>query len=339
MRVIVNGKFFAQRTTGVQRFGREVVRELLHLIEDLVVAVPKNAEIPLWLPEKNTLRGSLNGIAWEQLEFPLKVKTTYADFKVLSLCNSAPLILSNQFITIHDLAFLRHPKWFSTGFRLWYNLLIPRLAKRAQHIFTVSQFSKAELISLLQLPESRISITYNGITKSLKTADQLDGKKKIILCVGSVDPRKNLEFIVECFEQAVLSDWKLVIVGATNSNFNHVALSAAKHIELTGYISDNELNKLYQEASIFISASHYEGFGIPVIEAAVAQCNLWLSNIEVYQELFPTAGAFFSPTHEDELVSLFKSLDGNTLNAFSYQIPPEFDYHVSAKTIVEQLKK
>jgi glycosyltransferase involved in cell wall biosynthesis len=300
--IYINGRFLTQKLTGVQRYALEVTRELVKLRPQVRILAPRmNAEqIPAELRPYMQFCGRFRGHLWEQTELPRHCKGAV----LLNLCNTAPLLHKRSIVTVHDLAFLYEPAWFSKAFALWYRLLIPRICQKALQIWTVSPFSMHSLQELLQIPKERIRVLPPGVVLPHLPAQPLERKPKQILTVGSLDPRKNLSRLI----QAVLllsDDVELLIVGSAAASFSQdlgLPAQLPSRIRFTGYLSDAQLSACYTESSVFAFVSLYEGFGMPPFEALAAGCKLVLSDIPPLRENFATL-ARFTPAEDVKLLA------------------------------------
>jgi glycosyltransferase involved in cell wall biosynthesis len=297
--VWVNARFLTQQISGVQKFAIELSRELKLLYPNLRFVAPADIiheDIANELDLVTT--GKRKGQLWEQLDLPKFLKKKNSPL-LLNFCNSAPLLYKNNNITIHDLAFIENPKWFSRSFRLWYNFLIPRLCAKAKHVFTVSEFSKNELINKLNIHEDNISVIYNGLSSELinyKNNHPNNGPRKdIILSVGSINPRKNIKTLIAAFDSLSLENYELLIVGSGNASFGKEEYQVNNpKIKFLGYIEDQELWELYKTAKLFVYPSLYEGFGIPVLESLYFECPTLVADLEVYKEVYNTFELMYS---------------------------------------------
>lgn len=178
-------------------------------------------------------------------------------------------------VTIHDVAFAAYPKGFKKHETLIFNAVGKRAAQNAKHILTVSEFSKREIHKHLEVPLEKITVTYNGLDPAFKPAARKQSQTPYILYVGNLHPRKNLVRLVEAFVQLKSehkTDVRLKIVGQKawlyGDIFESVRASGLEgSIEFTGYISQEELVRTYQNATVMVYPSLYEGFGLPVVEA------------------------------------------------------------------------
>jgi glycosyltransferase involved in cell wall biosynthesis len=172
-----NGRCLVQHLTGVQRYVRELSRNL-------------SKELRTLKPDPAWAHGTC-GHLWEQLYLP-----RLCDRRLLwSPGNTGPLACENQVVTIHDASTLDHPEWFEPKFAALYGWLLPRLAWRVRGIITVSAFSKERLVSLLRVAESKIHVVPNGLSEEFrpKQASDYDGelglKAPFFLYVGFLEIR------------------------------------------------------------------------------------------------------------------------------------------------------
>lgn len=342
MIVYINARFLTQQITGVQQFAFEICRYLQCSDIDFVLLVPGGCVVPQalsHLPHK--VVGKNGGYIWEQVELPSFLKKMGSPL-LINFCNTAPLLYSNQWITIHDLAFMHHPEWFAKSFARVYRFLIPRIAKRSKKLFTVSETIKKQLHKLLNIPIQKIEILHNGIHHELlQVANNVNAaRKKYILTVSSINPRKNLQTLILAFSQADLNDYELMVVGAKNAVFGNTRLDVPKNVVFTGYLSNAELIKLYQESSLFVSLSYDEGFGIPALEALYCGCPVLLSDIPVYRECFGEVASFTSPFNVQQAASdMRKVIEQPTVAVVIEQLIKTYNYADSAKKLIKLLRE
>ncbi|KLT64010.1 glycosyltransferase family 1 protein [Pedobacter sp. BMA] len=307
----INGKFLTQPTTGVQRFAREILNELIKQpISFIVLCPPNTSPKEMVLPERFKTIGKNQGVKWEQIDLPSYLNTKEKPV-LLNLCNSAPLLYKNQVVTLHDLAFFVNPGWFSKPFSLWYRFIIPILARRSRKILTVSMFSKGEIINILKQPAEKIIVVYNSSSQLNSGHSEPVMYGEYLLFVGSLDPRKNLITLVNAFKSANQANLKLVIAGMVNKNFGLVDLDYSENIIYLGKVSDAHLAALYKNAVAFVYPSLYEGFGIPPLEAMQHGCPVLVSESSSLPEVCGDAAIYFNPHNTEELAEKIKLISEN----------------------------
>ena len=213
---------------------------------------------------------------------------------------------------------------FGVLFRLLYKIVLLRAAKKSLHIFAISEYTKHQLIKRGVAPE-KISVYYQGpgIEPALLQQPQPllprihDTSKPYILCVGSLQPHKNLRGVLEMFGmlREKRDDIDLVIVGRPQKNFSEIGIPEADMrqpgVILTGYVSDKELASLYQNAAVFLFPSFEEGFGLPVVESFYAGCPVVTSNCSCLPEIAGDAALLVDPHNSEEMLQAVESVIGN----------------------------
>lgn len=220
--------------------------------------------------------------------------------------------------TIHDICFEHYSDIFSRKEYLRQKLLIPYAAKHSEKVFTVSEFSKKDIMSNYHLPEEKLTVVYNAVSDSFRhlNAEELNGKElrdrfetgeeDYLLCVGNLQPRKNLQRLIKSYRKfRAESDAKikLVIVGKKAWLYDSILKEALqdKDIILTDYVSENDLVRLYNCAKAFIYPSYFEGFGIPPLEALACGVPVAVADNTSLPEVVGEAGVYFNPFDEDEI--------------------------------------
>jgi glycosyltransferase involved in cell wall biosynthesis len=297
--IIINARFLTQPISGVQRFAIEISKELKKSGCPIVFLTPKNIiqhELAKELDAK--VLGILSGHLWEQIE--LQTYVLYKRAFLLSFCNTAPLFVKNQIITVHDLSFKIHPEWFSKQFSTFYNFMIPAICANAKAIITVSNSSKKELHDILGISNDKISVVYNAVASIFEDKqDEKDINSPIdgdyVLTVSSHHPRKNYKRLIEAFKLINNKNLKLCIVGNVNKHFSDVDIEVDENVIFVQNLDDLELKNYYRHASLFVFPSVYEGFGIPIIEAMQFNVPVCVSDIPVFHEICGDNAAYFDP--------------------------------------------
>jgi glycosyltransferase involved in cell wall biosynthesis len=163
-------------------------------------------------------------------------------------------------VTVHDLAVLRHPETFNRWTRTYSPRVVPRVLRAARRVIAVSEFTRRELVELLGVPESKIRVVPNAVEEEF-TREGPSAEGEYVLAVGTLEPRKNLDRLVEAVGRA---DIELRVVGARGWGGVEVGGNGVRWL---GEVTDTELARLYRGALCVAYPSLYEGFGIPVLEA------------------------------------------------------------------------
>lgn len=302
--IVVNGRFMVHCMTGMPRHAWELVHRLgdrLHVITP-----------------RRKLRGLL-GHLWEQVVLP-----KYSRGRLLwSPGGTGPLAVSRQVVTIHDIASLEHPEWFTPTYAAWHNWLVPKLARRVLHIITVSYFSKQRLIDLVGVPPEKVTVIYNGVSShftpqpptAIAAVRQTLGipTPYYVLFLGTRDPRKNLVRVLEAWKlltPTLSQEIWLVIAGGedpTVFRYSHLA-ELPTRVYITGYVKDEFLPALYSGALAFVFPSLYEGFGLPPLEAMACGTPVVGANTTSLAEVIGDAGILVDPYDSGAIASALQNL-------------------------------
>ncbi|MDO4190519.1 MAG: glycosyltransferase family 1 protein [Bacteroidales bacterium] len=311
MTLLVNGRFLTQQATGVHRFAYEICRAFTEQGIDFTILVPnallcQNAKI-----FKLRRVGHTQSHLWEQVELPWYVHRHYRGAVLLNLTGLSPIVYSNSITTIHDLSFLENPHWFSFAYRCWYRLMTPISAKRAHHIFTVSEFSKQEIERRLHIKSEKITVVYNAVSEKIEpqTTNNHTGEK-YLLAVSSIEPRKNLLRLLQAFKKVEDSQLRLYVVGAKHKVFAEVNTKQIDNdrVVFTGYLTPEQLYAYYANACVFAYPSLYEGFGIPVLEAMHFGCPVLASDIPPLHEVANDSALYCNPYDVDDIAEKLNRL-------------------------------
>ena len=304
-RIYVNGRFLTRPITGVERYAYMICKTLVEMGTDFTIICPNSPLMSCYdvsnLPIVHYGFGRSH--LWEQFVLPFYF-IGKKDYVMFSFTGLGTILLRNKIMTIHDLSFLDNPQWFSKGYYWWYKLMTPLAVRTSKHIITVSEFSKKEILRFYPfIKEENISIAYNAADEKFFHFQSHDSvpAKPFALTVSSLDPRKNFGRLIEAFKD--IKECPLFIVGSHNRIFTQEGnMTATKDtIHFLGRVSDEELVRLYNQATCFIFPSLYEGFGLPVIEAMKCGCPVLVSDIPVLREVCGEAAIYFDPYHIEDI--------------------------------------
>ncbi len=211
-------------------------------------------------------------------------------------------------LTIHDMTFERFPQEV-----LVYDKTIQnkrRLVSEADHIIAVSENTKKDIVDILGISPSKISVVYHGYKPIAEPAPQLFDQ--YILYVGERKGYKNFMPWLDAIRPLLSADSKLKVV-CTGSPFTQAELSQFTEWGIAGRIvhisaNDAQMASLYRYALCFVYPSLYEGFGIPILEAFTNGCPVCLSDASCFPEVASDAALYFNPNDADSMYSTIKEL-------------------------------
>lgn len=307
MTLLLNGRFLTRPPTGVDRVAAELVTAFLARSDapPLACLVPRHGPQagrghPDALLARARLSGSaLSGQLWEQLALPREA----AGQTLLSLCNMGPLALRRQAVMIHDAQAFTQPQAYSRAFRSWYQAMQPRLARRAQLVLTVSEFSAAELEQLGVVPRGKARVVPNGADHILRVQPDPQvlaqfglEEQGYFLAIGSLAAHKNLKMLIGAAGARPRGAPPLVIAGGGNARvFGAAGLEESGSVRLLGRISDAQLRGLYENALALAFPSLTEGFGLPPAEAMMCGCPVIASARAAVPEVCGSAARYADP--------------------------------------------
>lgn len=264
--------------------------------------------------------------AWEQLILPIQVKKFRIEL-LHSLGYVQPLCLPcKSVITIHDLNFAHIGNLMTPLRRKVLQIFVPLSAKTADHIITVSKFSKKQIVELLGIPPEKVTVIYNAPKYPPSRVAEIKELKQrygitlpYILALSSPSPHKNIDNLVKAFfliKERGHRELKLVLAGKlpkTKSKLDILVQSSKwkRDIIITGYVPDEVLAGLYKNAEAFVFPSLYEGFGIPILEAFQYGTPVACSNRAAIPEIAGNAAVYFDPTNVEEIAEVLDRLLGD----------------------------
>ena len=297
-----------------------------------------------------TKESGLKNILWHQWLFQKLLKKYKCDIAyipnfTLLLRKTIPTI-----VTIHDLIEYNVPDKFSKA-RMFYRKQVcdPLMAKKSNHILTVSKSSYKDIISYLGVKPSKLTLTLNATDRNVFKKYSKEKiipaikkynleYKKYLLFVGTIDfPGKNIKTIIEAFfnlrSKNELNGIKLVIIGKNGFNskviYDFVNASPFKdEVIFTGYLNDDDLPKYYAGATIMLYLSLFEGFGLPVLEAMSCATPVICSNTSCFPEIVEELDVKVPPTDVNAVEEKILKILSNTIY---YEILSQRCYEKSLK--------
>ncbi|MDD4332767.1 MAG: glycosyltransferase family 1 protein [Patescibacteria group bacterium] len=281
----------------------------------------------------------------EQIMLPFLIWREHVSLMHFTHFN-VPILTPVKFVvTIPDLILTKYPTqrastlspWLYKLKNLFYKIVIWTAVKRAKKIIAVSKYTEEDIIKQFKVKPKKIVMIYEGTTfpsppvqylssSSLRSDTPLlirrgdggEGGKRFILYVGNAYPHKNLEMLIKILPKLRerFSDLKLVLVGKEDYFYKRVKDYARglrlfkddedSPVNFPGFVPDEDLKFLFQNASAYVFPSLYEGFGLPPLEAMSQGCPVVSSDRSCLPEVLSEAAIYFDPENEDDMIKKIK---------------------------------
>jgi len=291
---------------------------------------------------------SINRPNVRQIHFPMKGRAVDPIFNFLKINHSIfygnvdiffvpdftyPIIGKETMIySIHDLCFIKFKEFFSEDILRVLNFYIDRGIKRADHIVTVSESSKRDIIEIFNYPEERISVIYEGYeiggrggevySDEIGSGGVREGGRYILI-VGTIEPRKNHIGLLRAYKVLIDRGYDIGLVIAGRRGWESEKIyEEIKGFEPSGRVkiyldvSDDILRDLYKNAFIFVYPSFYEGFGIPPLEASSYGLPVICSDVSSMPEVMGDSALYVNPYEPEDIADkMMMVIDDSQLRA------------------------
>ncbi|MGC1853829.1 MAG: glycosyltransferase family 1 protein [Candidatus Aquirickettsiella sp.] len=340
MNIILNGQSLQYPLTGIGCYTRYLLRGLQkHKRINQLIAFPEIPQLCKINKKKFIFQSNVKKIikffpgtyaalnSYRNLKFRQKTHVLVGqNFIYHEPCYILRPYLGPKICTVHDLSHIRYPDYHP---KQRVNFLLDNLPgsiSEADHIITVSKSIRNEIIDLFNVSPIKVTCVYHGVSKLFKVRPFIDVKsvltiyglheKSYLLSVGTLEPRKNLERLIQAFKQLSEQQRKkypLVLVGIKGWNTCRLekltrSLIKKQQLYCLGYVPKADLPYLYSGAYGFIYISLYEGFGLPLLEAMASGIPTLASDQSAMLEVVGNATMLVNPFDIDRIVDKLKQL-------------------------------
>ena len=326
MKIGINARFLPQPYTGIGKYSYNLLSALSQLdeVNQYFLFTPQLVDFPLpdnfrqiRVPEKDFASPGLRKAHWEYHLIPKEMKKWEVDMAhFLYLSNPLMKLGIPTIVTVHDMIPWRLPEYNEHFRSKLYHLHAKWALKRADHIITVSEFSKSEIKKIVKIEDKNISVTLlaPSITHQDDMPPGLSLRRKFLLYVGGYDSRKNVPMLLIAYQKFIANYYPidLILVGGKGKGLEDYITDAFTQkvadrfpvkpkgkIIFTEPLQDSELSAMYRQALALVHPSSYEGFNLPLVEAMKHGLPLVISDIPVNHEVAGDAGFYVNPKSED----------------------------------------
>lgn len=335
MRIAIDATPAAIQHAGVGRYTRELLRALMELPGDdrydLLVAASQ-PQVDALLDElppgqeravrRLPLPNRLVTIAWQRLRLPLPVESLVGSFDVFHGPDFVlPPSRRPRVVTIHDLSFRRVPQFAEPRLVAYLNTVVPRALLAADRIIAVSAAVAAEIAEDFPAVRDRVVAIPNGVRTVPSERIETVPSRPSILFLGTIEPRKGISTLIDAVRRVRHTNPEIQLVIAGRIGWRADAIIAdirlAQQEGLVQFLEapdDRRVATAFQEATVFAFPSHYEGFGLPILEAMAHGVPVVTSDLSVLRETGGLAASYVATDDAEALaVAIIELLDDGQL--------------------------
>lgn len=306
----VDGWFFTQRVSGIQRYAIELLAALDPIIPPgtLELVLPEGARCPAYQNIRVVPWGQASP-RWEQLDYPRYLAK--AGRRWLCMCNVIPLAAPAACRGIavwHDVCYRARPDFYRDPRGLasaaWHRLQYRAIAARARRIVTVSEFSKSEIQRYYSVAPDRIKVIYNAWQQMQRIAadERIFAKApqlrrgEYYFSMANLLKNKNFPWVLRAAKAAPGSVFAIAGGGSLRAEAEALGLADLPNVRYLGYVTDGEAKALMANCRAFLFPTLYEGFGIPPLEAiACGAPRVIVSDTPCMREIYGPHAAYLDP--------------------------------------------
>lgn len=366
MRIGIDARLSYHQPAGISRYTWYLLRALAQLNQhdEFVVFQHRKHRVPL-IDQANFHRSTLFAPVHHRAEqFLLPVELFWQSLDLIHSTDFIPPLYSPipAVITVHDLAFFHWPNFLTKDSAAYYGQ-IDRAVRHARHIIVPSENTKQDLIGILGTPDKKISVIYEAANPSFiplaieparrAVAAKFKIPPQYILFVSTIEPRKNVNGLLHAYrylrDKYNIGDTGLVLAGSPGWLYEETMtlvkkLALEKETFFVGRVTDEDLHQLYVGARCHVHPAHYEGFGLPPLEAMACGTPTIVSNVSSLPEVVGDAALLVNPNDSEEIaVAMHRLLSDDALHAELREKGLKrascFSWETAAKSTLEVYRK
>ena len=306
----MDGSFFAQRISGIQRYSIELLAALDAIVPAglVEIVVPQGVKTPAYTNIKVVPFGTCKGLAWQQLDYPCYLKRRSA--KGLATCNVIPWFGFTGIAVVHDVCYRARQDFYRDTRRdrlsaAWHCLQYRRIAQKAERIITVSEFSKAEIHKYYGVPLEKMDVVYNAWQQMQRIApdESIFARHpqlkpgQYYFSMANLLKNKNFPWVLRAAGAKPDAVFAIAGGGSLAAEAERLGLADLPNVLYLGYVSDGAAKALMAHCKAFLFPTLYEGFGIPPLEAAACGApQIIVSDTPCMREVYGPCAAYIDLT-------------------------------------------
>jgi len=357
-----------QQQAGIGRLTRDLATAVVTEGHDheFVLVGPLGSPAPAWAAVNPQVRWvtlplptRATGALWHRLKLPAPVEWITGPVDVFHATDYlAPHCRkARQVVTVHDLSFLRHPEYAEPKLARFLASTVPEAVRRASLVLADSAFTRDEVVSLLGVPSAKAVVVYGGVSTHFQPPEDARQAAEVlarhglsepyVLFLGRLEPRKNIGALLTAYK--LLVDRRkdrgvLAIAGGRGWLYEPIFRLASElrldgHVRFLNHVPDPDLPALLSRASVFVYPSHYEGFGLPPLEAMACGAPVVAGQAGSLPEVLGDAAVMVPPSDVEALASAIDRVQTDAafralLRARGYQRAARFTWPAAAKQLL-----
>ncbi len=302
--------------TGVEHYAKELIWNLAKIDKENQYLLYLRTAPQEWfsqLPANFQVKVMPFPIFWTQLRLSLEMLLHPPDVLFVP-ASTLPLIHPASVYTEHDVAWIYYPEIFTWYMRQFHRIFSWLARSGSKRIIAISEATKNDLVNHYSVEPKKITVIPHGYTEAADTGHELPQAikdklpEKYILFLSTLQPRKNVELLIDSFRELKNEHpelpHKLVVVGKPGWKFQEILIKIAENEDIVvylGHVGDEDRWPLYRGADLYVNPSLYEGFGMPLLEAFECGCPAAVSDNSSLPEVGGDAVIYFNPTSKKEL--------------------------------------
>src|SRR5579884_2558418 len=315
MRFAVDAHAIGQHLTGNETYIRNLLNGFARVDEGSdIVAYISRESAARYIPDRFQIR-MISANPFVRLGGHLSRRLRADRPSLVHVQYTAPLFCPSPIVvSVHDVSFLTHPQFFTRSRRAQLRNTVRRTVRRAARVLTPSEFSRRSVVEAYGLDDRKVIAVHNGVSSQFRPISRAIAAQEVasrfairspyILTVGDLQPRKNHLTLFRAFMEMLRARPDLphhLVVAGKETWYSSVVHEAARRsefgsrIHFTGFVSDDELLRLYGGCDVFAFPSWYEGFGLPILEAMACGRAVACSDTSAMPEVADSAALLFDP--------------------------------------------
>jgi glycosyltransferase involved in cell wall biosynthesis len=363
MKVGIDARLLTHKVTGIGRYTHELAKGFIELGEEVVLYSPTKIypdiakSLNLGANRYSRAYGRFPRMMWSQTMLPKWASEDKVDV-FFGPTHRIPYFLKKQIprvVTIHDLVWVHAPSTMRSFSRLMESLLMPNAIRSSDLIMVDSESTAQNLMELFPGAASKIRLVHLAagslpIAGGIETLYILGLRKPYILFVGTIEPRKNLNRLLEAYAKLspeLISRFDLVVVGGRGWGGIDIQailknLQIRENVQVLNYVDELTLATLYKYSVFLAMPSLYEGFGLPLLESMSFGRPVLTSNISSMSEISGNAGEYVDPYSVSSISRGMEKLLSdecyvNSLAGLTGGVVSRYSWEISARKAINVL--